>query len=190
MIPTRTLSRSKEIVLSLAMLDYLTADQIRRIHRLGGDRNTRRVLFDLEKKGLVSSYRLERYKIYHLAKRGRDMAGTDKVRKPTIHAAHFLLRNEAYIHFRPVRWQPEPTITWGSHTIRPDAIFYTKEGRRYILEVDVSQPMVENKEKIELYKRMNARKVLYVTTSDYRKKVLAELLAPLGGKALTVDDLK
>lgn len=175
---------------TIGMLDYLTAEQVQRLHPyLGGDRNVRRVLGEMEKKGLISSYRLERYKIYHLAKKGRELVNVEKVRKPTLKVPHFLMRNEVYIHFQPTQWRPEPTIMWGLHTIMPDAAFQTKDGRKYILEVDVTQSMAVNKKKIEVYREMRAKTVLYVTTSQYRQKTLSALLEPIEGIALTVKDM-
>lgn len=80
----------------LAELTYATSEQLRVINNLGGDRNARRILLDMEKEGYIKSIRLDK-KIYYVDTR---------LQRKEIQ--HTLMRNDMYIKLNmPQDWQKE-----------------------------------------------------------------------------------
>ncbi|WP_258838610.1 replication-relaxation family protein [Mechercharimyces sp. CAU 1602] len=179
-------------------MDYLTADQLRSLHDdLGGNRNTRIFMASLEKEGFVKSFLTERVKVYYLSKKGRQEVGSRVIRKKTVYIGHYLLRNQLYLSVMPETWRSEPKIEFQQETLRPDAVF-TKKDRKYFLEVDITRSMADNREKIRLYRELRdsgAWKgefpiVMFVTTTEYRRKALDTELEGLKHIILTEVDLR
>ncbi len=71
--------REEAILLSLKKCDYLTREQIQKMHDLGKPRNAHRVLSDMEE--YISSFTNDRKHVYYLNKDGRERVGATKVRK-------------------------------------------------------------------------------------------------------------
>jgi hypothetical protein len=176
----------------LKKLDYLSRSQIQTLHNLGGKRNANKVLKELAP--YVHSFR-EGEGVYYLSREGREYTGATKIRKKTPMVKHFLMRNDAYIFFkRPTTWDTEMKVTDKSSgvSIVPDAIFQ-KDKKHHFLEVDHIQKMIANRSKIEKYLKL-ANKLqfclVWVTTSEHRRKRLAELCKGLEVQIYTVEELR
>jgi len=107
------------------------------------------------------------------------------------------MRNQVYVHYRPLKWQTEKGIQWNENKkdiIKPDAIMEYNQ-QAYFIEIDHTQNMKVNKEKILKYVRMkesisNFPIILYVTVSEYRQKELRAALNKVKSDVLLYNDLK
>lgn len=155
----------------LAELTYATSEQLRVINNLGGDRNARRILLDMEKEGYIKSIRLDK-KIYYVDTR---------LQRKEIQ--HTLMRNDMYIKLNmPQDWQKEvPLRKNGEILVIPDAMF-KKNNEYHFVEIDNAQNMKTNYEKIKKYKEISKMifnqykhhpTLIFYTTSESRKKKLA-----------------
>lgn len=153
----------------------------------------------MESAKLLTSYTLDE-KVFYLAAAGRKLIGSETVRKRTLHVPHFLMRNDVFLRYRPQIWQPEHTFRWCNESVTPDA-FFVHNGTHYFLEVDRTQSMQVNADKINSYrslcgsglyqKRHNTFPTLmFVTISLHRQKRLRALLDGLKADVLTVNDVK
>ena len=164
----------------------MSRSQIQRLHGLAGDRNARRVLANM--RHLLGSFRGETGEtIFYLNKLGRERSGAEKVRQRIAQVGHYLMRNDAYIHYgAPEAWKNEMRfrVEGASLTIVADA-YFQYGGRRYFLEVDHLQHMAKNQEKIAKYKQLRDIGVLqerlkyfprlvWVTLTEARRRQLAE----------------
>lgn len=172
-------------------LDYLSRSQIQRIHRLGSDRNARRILNSM--KAYLSDFR-DGEKIYYLNQEGRERVQCQKPRKKTIQARHYLMRNELFIHFgQPITWKNE--VRFGYKDIAlvvADAIF-KKNSAHHVVEVDHTQKMSKNRIKIEKYRKIKEEgvfKLVWITTTEYRRKQLEKLCEGLDVQIFTINDFK
>ncbi|MBT2729451.1 replication-relaxation family protein [Bacillus sp. ISL-75] len=191
--------RQEQILLSLRKLDYLDRDQLNKIHRLGTIRNTNRILKQLSL--YLSSYREDYSTIYYLNKEGREYVTSEKIRKKTNYVQHVLMRNQFYIYLGfPNEWKNEMKLSDDEFTVICDA-WFKFNGKYHILEVDYQQTMKENRNKIEKYKGLYKNKsmenklghippLLWVTTTELRKKKLVELLKGLPYAVYTINDIK
>ncbi|MEI5905621.1 replication-relaxation family protein [Bacillus spongiae] len=183
--------REEAILLSLKKLNYLSRSQIQRLHRLGSDRNARIVLKSMTE---YLSYTREGEKVYYLNKEGRDRVQAQKVCKKTIQIHHYLMRNEAFIALgQPATWKNEVKFGMkGVGSIVADAVF--QRGDLYTaIEIDYSQKMTINKSKVETYRalmRKNRFNLIWVTTTEYRRKQLAKLCEGMSVKIYTINDFK
>lgn len=171
-------------------LDYLSRSQLQRIHRLGSDRNARRVLQEMSE---YLSYFRDGEKVYYLNKEGRERVDCKKVKKKSAQVQHYLMRNELYIHLgQPATWKNE--IKFGLKDIAvviADALFQ-KDSIYHLVEVDHLQKMSKNRVKIDKYRKLSARtklKLIWVTTTDYRRKQLEKLCEGLDVQIFTISDL-
>jgi hypothetical protein len=183
--------REEQILLSLKKLDYLTTSQIRRLHNLKGARNARKVLERLEP--YLCHFR-EGENVYYLSRAGRDRVEASKVRKKTLQAIHYIMRNEAYIHFgRPHTWKNEVKVSDSNVTIKADAMF-TIDKKLHFVEVDHLQKMGENRLKVGKYHKLkesgHAFKLIWITTTEYRKKQLTKLCEGLEVMIHTIADIR
>ena len=183
--------REEKILLSLKKLDFLSRSQLQKLHRLGSVRNAQRVLKEMEP--YVSSFR-EKENVYYLSKEGRERVGSEKVRKKTPHIKHYLMRNDLYMFLGcPFTWKSEVEIKLKELIIKTDACF-DKNGLKHFVEVDHMQSMSENKKKINTYQEMHkinpAFRLLWLTTTDFRRKKLLELCKGLDCIVYTVQDIK
>jgi Replication-relaxation len=185
--------RTENILLSLKKLDYLTRSQLQILHNLKGDRNANRVLKNLDE--YISCFRHGLEKVYYLNKNGRERVQCEKVRKKTPNIQHFLIRNQFYIHMqRPSTWENEIKVSVGELSIVCDAKFEYK-GTPCFVEIDISQPMVKNKSKIDKYKKMKELTgdpfyLIWVTELESRRYKLTQLCEGLVGKIYTFNDIK
>ncbi len=188
-------------MLSLKELDFLSRDQIATIHNLGKVRNTNRILKDLSI--FLSSYREEYSTVYYLNALGRDYVGSEKVRRKNQFVNHVLMRNDFYIYMKcPVHWENEIKVKDEEHSVICDSLF-TKLNRKYFLEVDSTQKMKINREKVKQYLglyRSDSLKnlfshnpgLIWITTTELRRQQLRELCKdfPIKVSVYTINDIK
>lgn len=174
--------------------DYLTRRQIQTIHGLGGDRNANRILNDMAP--YLGDFRHGLEKVYHLNKQGRERIGAEVPRKKTPNIQHYLLRNQLWIRMqRPHNWQNEVKLKIDDKTILiADAQFRTKGKINVFVEVDISQPMIKNKVKLEKYKWLKEVTgddfhLLWVTELESRRPKLNEMMQGFPGQVFTLNEI-
>lgn len=184
--------RFERILFSLKQFDYLTQVQIKEIHNLKGDRNANRILNSMS--SYLSSFRLGLEKVYYLNKNGREYVGHSVIRKKTPNVEHFLTRNQLWIHMqKPKEWKNEVKIKAGDTSIICDAQTYQGNIPVFI-EVDISQSMQVNKQKIQKYRKLKELSkdpfyVVWVTKIDSRRKRISELSQGLPGYVYTLEEI-
>lgn len=187
-------------MLSLKKLDFLNREQLTRIHRLGSVRNANRILKELSP--YLSSFREEsNSSIYFLNKEGREYVDTDKVRRKNKFVNHYLIRNDFYIYMGfPHEWENEIKVGDGTFAIICDS-YFKKDGKYHFLEVDYTQKMNINKKKLEQYKGLMREgkiakhlgyfpKLIWITTTELRRKQLIELCKGLPYAIYTEKDIR
>ena len=184
--------RMESILLSLSKLDYLTQTQIQAIHDLKSPRNANRILNSMS--DYLSSFRLGLEKVYYLNKNGREFVNQPTVRKKTPNVEHFLTRNQLWIYMqRPKNWKNEAKVIVGDSSIVCDAQTYQGNIPVFI-EVDISQSMQVNKQKIQKYRKLKELSkepfyVVWVTKIDSRRKRISELSQGLPGYIYTLEEI-
>lgn len=148
------MKREEQILLVLENLTYSTREQLQAIENLGGDRNARRILLEMEKKGLIKSVRYDK-KIYYLSNKGSDRIGKGGINLKKSWIQHTLMRNDLFILLgQPDDWKKEfPVKRNGEVYLIPDAMF-TRHGIYHFVEIDNTQTMKTNLEKIKKYKEL------------------------------------
>lgn len=187
---TQRLKKEEAILLSLAKLDYLSRSQLQRMHDLKSDRNATHFLKSMSE---FLCYFRDGENIYYLSAAGRERVGCQKVRKRTMQADHFLLRNQVYLAYgRPTSWKNEIKIEANGASVIADALF-KRNGQYHFVEIDVTQKMSENARKIERYRKLyevNRFTLIFATTTEYRKKRLLKLCDGLDVEIYTREELK
>ena len=174
------LSRYDKIQSSLADLTYATREQLQIINNLGGNRNSNRILLDMERMGYIKSVRYDR-KIYYVDTR---------LKRSEIQ--HVLMRNNLYIKFgMPSDWKKEvPLRINGEVRLIPDAMF-KRGGEIHFVEIDVMQAMKINYEKIRKYEDISKiisdqfkhrPTLIFHTISDSRRRKLKKACIKVGIK--------
>jgi len=191
--------RQEQILLSLKKLDFLNRDQLQTIHKLGKVRNTNRILKELSP--YLESFREEYSTIYYLNAEGRAYINSNKIRRKNPFVNHTIMRNDFYIFAKhPTEWANEVKVSDGITTIYTDTWFKVG-GRYHFLEVDSLQKMKENRMKIKNYAALNTAghlakhfgyfpKLIWLTTTELRKKQLKELCKDIPCVVYTVSDIK
>ncbi|MGG3801816.1 replication-relaxation family protein [Metabacillus fastidiosus] len=186
--------RQEAILLSLKKLDYLSREQMQKLHNLGEIRNAQRVLRNMSE--YVSSFTSDRKNIYYLNKEGRERVDASKVRKKTAMINHYLMRNDLYIAIgKPSTWKNEPKIKIPDSNIFiiSDALFISNKLHHFI-EVDYKQSMSKNTAKIKRYRQIHQINpqfmLIWITTTAYRKNKLLSLCEGLNVQVLVWDDIK
>ncbi len=188
--------REEAILLSLKKCDYLTREQIEKMHRLGKTRNAQRVLSEMS--DYISFFTEERKKVYYLNAAGRERVQAEKVRKKTAMVNHYIIRNDLFISMgRPLSWKNEVKITIPDSkvSIIADAAYISNKNKiHHFVEIDYKQSMSKNAVKIKRYKELSTFNpdfvLIWVTTTPYRKKRLESLCAGLSFKIFLKDDIK
>lgn len=190
--------REEQILLSLKRFDYMTRKQLQVMHDLKSERNAQRVLKQMER--YLNVIREDK-NIYYLNKKGRDCVDCNKIRKKTQNIDHYLMRNDLYIHYNyPQSWRNEVKITSNQDSkkiiIVTDAHFIHNK-QHHLVEIDNTQTMKKNRQKIEKYRRLIERnvfkgmpKLIWVTKSHYRQSKLTELCEGLDVKVFLNTDFK
>ncbi len=167
LLMSRKVSRYEQIQSSLVSLTYATRAQLQAVNDLGGERNARRILLDMERMGYIKSVRLDK-KIYYVDTR---------LKRNEIQ--HTLMRNDLYIKMgMPKDWAKEkPIRSNGEILLIPDAMF-TKRNEYHFVEIDNMQAMRINYDKIKKYKELSKMMfrqykhhptLIFYTLSDSRK---------------------
>ncbi|AMW99293.1 replication-relaxation family protein [Rummeliibacillus stabekisii] len=193
-------NRQAQILLLLSRFDFLTRDQLRYYFGLKSVRNANRVLNDLSE--YLSVIRDGYQSIYYLNKTGREYVGCDKIRKKTSNVQHTVMRNELYLFYQyPDDWQNEIKVSDGHNTVVVDAMF-TQIHTTHFVEIDNTQPMSENRIKVDNYKALHANGALeqqlghfptlvWLTTTELRRMQLKEICEGLPVvKVFTFDEIR
>lgn len=175
----------------------MTRDQLNQYFELGTVRNANYVLRHLSV--YLMSIREGYQSIYYLSKVGRDYVDCEKIRKKGIHVQHTIMRNQFWLFYKcPKDWKNEVKISDGKISVVADAIF-TRNNFRHFLEIDNLQTMKENRGKIKRYKWIVEGFVkqfgyyptlVWVTTTEHRRKQLEKACDGLKVKVYTLDDIK
>lgn len=175
--------RQEQILLSLKNFDYLTVNQIHKLHDLKSKRNAYRVIRQIEP--YTNVFKDDGRNVYYLNKKGREYVDCSKKRTKLTSANHYLMRNDLYIHLNcPRTWKNEIRMKYQSSKNKiiliADAHYQTN--KHHLIEIDNTQKMQKNKIKIEKYRRLIEKGVfkgfpelIWVTTSKYRQQALMEL---------------
>ncbi|MDF1507609.1 replication-relaxation family protein [Robertmurraya sp. DFI.2.37] len=194
-------------------LGIITVRQFHNIFKCGGYRNSCRIVSEL------SPYLHEtrsKEKIIYLNKEGRHLIGSQKEVRKTPLFEHMLLLNDVYIYFDcPLSWKrehiiettQEPEFSFGIQVkglsvakdrVIPDAVF-KRNGYIYLVEVDNTRSMIDNKKKIQKYVKMwkeirstyvEVPKLCIFTTSEKRKNTFEELTKSLSCEVKTFKEIK
>jgi hypothetical protein len=184
--------KQEQILLSLKKLDYLNRSQLQRLHNLGSVRNANRFLKSMND---YLAYFRDGENIYYLNKEGRNRIDCQRIRKKTTNARHFLMRNDLYIEVgRLSTWKNESKLSIPDTDISLicDA-YYTIRNNVYIVEIDNTQKMTKNKHKVKEYRKLAKETdftLIWVTTTEYRKKRLEAISEGLKFKVYLWNDLK
>ena len=180
--------RDENLLLYLKRFDFLTRDQLRHICKLGTIRNTNRVLYELSEH--LMSVRDGYQSIYYLSKLGREYVGCEKIRKKGGHVEHTIMRNQLWLYSGcPSDWKNEIKVSDGKTTLVTDAMYKTSI-QTHFLEVDLTQTMNRNREKIKKYLALHQNGLIteslgefpvlvWLTTTGLRRKQLKEACAEL-----------
>lgn len=186
--------REEAILLSLKKCDYLSREQLQKMHRLGQTRNAQRILQNMRE--YLSSFTEERQKIYYLNAAGRERIQAQKVRKKTMMIHHYLMRNDLFINKgRPSSWKNEVKITIPQTdlSIIADASYIFNKTHHFV-EIDYKQSMSKNAIKIKKYQQLSSFnsefQLIWVTTTPYRKKKIESLCSELKVKVYLWEDIK
>ncbi|WP_313803214.1 replication-relaxation family protein [Cytobacillus sp.] len=184
--------RVEEVLLSLKKCDFLSREQLQKMHKLGQERNAQRILSNMSE--YLSHFLENKKKIYYLNAAGREIVQAEKIRKKTPQVVHYLMRNDLYIaKGRPSTWQNEVKITVNEISLIADAVFISNKLHIFI-EIDFKQSMSKNIQKIKRYKKLSTYNpqfvLMWVTTTPYRKKKLHQLCEGLKTQIYLWEDLK
>lgn len=139
-----------DILTKLSDLEILTRSQIQSLFNIPGVRNANYIMQSL-KEYTRSVFVGEN--AYYLNKRGRLLVGAKKQFRVSDQLTHKLMRNDAYIYFRPTDWRAEMEIGRGNISVIPDAFFFSGSSYKF-LEVDNEQRWHVNKRKFEEYRQL------------------------------------
>jgi Replication-relaxation len=134
--------------------------------------------------------------IYYLNEEGRERVGATKVLKKTTQARHYIMRNTLFIAFGcPTTWKNEVKLEIkGQVSVICDAMFMMNK-QYQLIEVDNTQKMVNNRNKIERYRKLfevavfeKRPKLIWITTTELRRKQLEKACEGLEVKVYTMKD--
>lgn len=193
--------RDEQILLLLKRFDFMTRDQLNECLRLGTIRNTNRILHNLS--DYLMSIREGYQTIYYLSKQGRSYVDCEKVRKKGGHVQHIVMRNEMWLFSsQPKDWKNEVKVSDGHSTVITDAMFTDSWDRKHFLEVDSTQTMKENRNKVKRYiellnnglveeKLGHFPTLVWLTTTEHRRDLLKKECAELQAvMVFTISDIK
>lgn len=201
---SRTLDEQKEqILLHLKKFDYLNIKQISVMVGLS-ESYIYKIMKQLN--SYVRTFTDNRMTVYYLSKEGREFTRSEKVRRKLTTAQHYIMRTNLYIYLgQPESWKNEVRIKYTYDKADPksrkimvvaDGHYVCSDNRHHIIEIDNEQKMHKNKIKIEKYRRLTEKGVfkgipelIWVTTTEYRRKMLLELCTGLDVKVLLRGDL-
>jgi hypothetical protein len=139
--------------------------------------------------------------IYFLNKIGREYVNSQKERKKNKFVNHVLMRNDFYIFSGyPHDWKNELKVTDGKYTVICDS-WFKSIGKYHFLEVDSLQKMKNNRTKILQYIGLVKNRaieehlgyfplLIWITTTELRKRQLKELCKELSCLVYTINDIR
>lgn len=168
------------------------------MHDLKSDRNAYRVLQSISD---YVNYFYQGERVYYLNEKGRKYVDSDVVRMKITTAQHYIMRNDLYIHLgQPKTWRNEIRISSGEgrHEIKVVADAHIVENNKHtVIEIDHTQSMSKNRVKVRKYRDLIQRgtfkqlpKMIWVTTSEYRRELLYELCEGLDVKVYLPFDIQ
>ncbi|MDZ5608436.1 replication-relaxation family protein [Bacillus pseudomycoides] len=181
------INRQMAILATIRKLQFATRRHLMCVHDMGGIRNANRIMKDLST--YTSKIVHNKEYVYYLNQLGHKLFGEGKV----VHhsrVAHAILRNEAWLRlYCPDDWQVEAEVRYikdkKKKKIIPDVKFRDEEGILHAVEIDRTQKMVVNDEKLKcyeeftkIYKQKYKGKVPVIhffTITKYREKKLEQL---------------
>ncbi|PGS04869.1 hypothetical protein COC45_28335 [Bacillus cereus] len=181
--------RQMMILATIRKLQFATRRHLMCVHDMGGIRNANRIMKDLTP--FISRVTYYKEYVYYLNKEGHALLGEGKVVSRN-RMEHAILRNEAWLHlFCPDDWQIETDIRYIKNKekkkIVPDVKFRDEENILHAVEVDRTQKMKVNEEKLkkyeeltQIYKQKHNGKmpvIHFFTVTKYREMRLEELAA-------------
>ncbi|WP_035430835.1 replication-relaxation family protein [Bacillus sp. UNC322MFChir4.1] len=186
-------NRQMTILTLIRKLKFATRRHLMSIHDMGGIRNANRILKDMSQYVNYTIYKKEY--VYYLNKKGRELFDDTEKIVPTSRLAHSLMRNEAWLYlFCPDDWRIEEPIRYKINdkkkTIIPDVKFKGEDGILNAVEIDRTQMMNINSEKMNKYgelttyykNRYNGKVPIihFFTVTEYRKKTLEQFAMKYG----------
>lgn len=207
-------NKQEKILMTIDKLGAVTVKQLHDILQPGSYRHTCRLINQLEEYLHVVR---SNQKIVYLNKDGRNFIGSDKEVKKSVLFDHMLLCNQAYVYYNcPLDWKreyaietsQEPEFSFGiqikgltvvnKQTLIPDAVF-SRNGYVYLIEVDNTRAMQDNRKKIKKYIEMWSEiknhfnlmpKLCFFTCSDKRKKEITKLCNSIPSEVKTFTEVK
>ncbi|MED2063902.1 replication-relaxation family protein [Bacillus thuringiensis] len=183
------INRQMAILATIRKLQFATRRHLMSVHEMGGIRNANRIMKDLS--SYTSKITHNKEYVYYLNQSGHRLFGEGKV----VHhsrVAHAILRNEAWLHlFCPDDWQIETEIRYikddKKKKIIPDVKFRDDDKILHAVEIDRTQKMVVNEDKLKCYEeftkiykqKYNGKMpvIHFFTITKYREKRLEQLAA-------------
>lgn len=177
------LNRQMTILTSIRKLKFATRRHLMAVHDMGGIRNANRILKDLSP--YVNKVVHQKEHVYYLNKKGRELFDDTEKIVPNSRLVHSLMRNEAWLYlFCPDDWRIEEPIRYKLNdkkkTIIPDVKFKDGEGILNAVEIDRTQMMNVNSEKMSRYKEFTSYYkqkyngkvpiIHFFTLTEYRQK--------------------
>jgi hypothetical protein len=206
------IERMERVLSTIDRMGIATIKQLHEVLKMGSYRNTCKIVNQLEKYLHVDR---SKHKIVYLNKEGREFIGSDREVKKSQLFEHMLLANEVFIHYGcPVTWKrehvisvrQEPAYTFQIQvkgvSIKSDVkiivdAFFERNGYTYLIEIDNTRKMVDNKKKIQKYlelwpmireKYQNPRLCIF-TKSEKRKKTFLEWTRNITKEIKTFDEI-
>ncbi|MGG0263098.1 replication-relaxation family protein [Bacillus mycoides] len=183
------INRQMAILATIRKLQFATRRHLMCVHEMGGIRNANRIMNDLST--YTSKVIHNKECVYYLNQSGHKLFGEGKV----VHHSrmfHTILRNEAWLHlFCPDDWQVETEIRYikdnKKKKIIPDVKFRDEDRILHAVEIDRTQKMVVNDEKLKCYEELTkiykqkyngkVPVIHFFTITKYREKKLEQLAA-------------
>lgn len=178
--------RQMKILCLIKRLRFATQRHLMCVIDMGGVRNANRILNEMKR--YLSVYIYKKEKVYYLNREGRAMLDDAEKVVPSIRMGHHMMRNEAWLHcYCPDDWVIEKQLRYtkgGKELYIMTDAAYTSERVLHCVEVDRTQAMRKNEEKIkryaeygELYKRKTGKVLVvrFFTITSYRKERLEQL---------------
>ncbi|AXF39924.1 hypothetical protein BMBphi_gp076 [Bacillus phage vB_BthS_BMBphi] len=145
----------------------------------------------------MNSYRDGYDTVYYLNSEGREYVDAKKKLRKNQHVSHILLGNEFFIFKgKPSYWRREIKVGDSKASIICD-VLYKEGGAMRILEIDRTQKMTVNREKIKTYGEIASRvkdfpQVVWLTCTEHRRKQLTKTCSDAGVKCeiYTLEDIQ
>lgn len=206
------IARTELVLETIDKLGIVSVRQLHQVLKLGSYRYTCKVIQELENYLHVDRYK---QKIVYLNKEGRDFIGSSREVRKSALLEHSLLANDVFIHYDcPVTWkreyaieieQKQPNLSFikvqGLSVVNKIKIvcdaYFERDGYTYLIEIDNTRKMVDNKKKIsryiETWKEIRMQyqnpKLCIFTKSEKRKREFSCMLKNIPHEIMNFDEL-